>query len=168
MESDGENGMKDTGMRLALKPIGVIHSPYTTKEKAPIQGIFRPEVTGWVELFPDYEEGLKDIDTFSHIFLIYSFDRAGRVQLVRPTFLDDQPHGVFACRHPSRPNNIGLTIVQLLRREANRLEVSGIDILDNTPLLDIKPYVPRFDSFPRASEGWTAGKQERPKPPGRE
>jgi len=155
-------------MKLTLKPIGVIHSPYKTKEKTPIQGIFRPEGTGWVELYPEYEEGLKDIDSFSHIFIIYSLDRAGRVELVRPTLLDDQPHGIFACRYPSRPNGIGLTIVRLLERKANMLKIGGIDVLDNTPLLDIKPYVPRFDSFPQASEGWFAGKQERPKPPGRE
>lgn len=160
--------MKGTEMTVVLKPIGVIHSPYITKEETPIQGIFRPEVTGWVELFPEYEEGLNDVDMFSHIFLIYAFDRAGLVELVRPTFLDDQPHGIFASRHPSRPNGIGLTIVRLIRRQMNRLEVSGIDILDNTPLIDIKPYVQRFDSFPHASEGWFAGKENRPKPPGRE
>jgi tRNA-Thr(GGU) m(6)t(6)A37 methyltransferase TsaA len=155
-------------MKFNIKPIGLIHSPYTIKDKAPIQGVFRPEGTGWVELFPEYEEGLKNIDMFTHIFLIYVFDRAGKVELVRPTFLDDKPHGVFASRHPSRPSGIGLTIVELLQREANKLEVSGIDVLDNTPLLDIKPYIPRFDCFPNASEGWAAGKQERPKPIGRE
>jgi len=82
--------------------------------------------------------------------------------------LDDDPHGIFACRYPARPNGIGLTIVQLLGREGMKLKVGGIDVLDNTPLLDIKPYVPRFDCFPEASEGWFKGKKERPKPPGRE
>lgn len=153
---------------IELKPIGVIHSPYTTKEKTPIQGVFRPEGTGWVEIYPSYEEGLKDIEGFSHIFLIYSFDRAGQVEMVRPVLLDDQPHGIFACRFPSRPNGIGLTIVRFLGKQGNRLKVGGIDVLDKTPLLDIKPYVPRFDSFPLASEGWFSGKQDRPKPPGRE
>lgn len=161
--------MKNTGTELLIKPIGVIHSPYKTKDKAPIQGIFRPEGTGWVEIYPEYGEGLKDIDGFSHIFLIYFFDRAGQIELVRPTLLDDQPHGIFACRFPSRPNCIGLTIVKLLERDGDRrLVVGGIDVLDGTPLLDIKPYVSRFDSFPDASEGWFAGKNERPKPPGRE
>lgn len=153
---------------IELRPIGVIRSPYKTKEETPIQGIFRPKMTGWVELYPEYEEGLKDIEGFSHIFLIYAFDRAGHVELVRPVLLDDQPHGIFACRFPARPNEIGLTIVELLAKEANRLKVGGIDVLDNTPLLDIKPYVARFDSFPQASEGWFRGKDERPKPPGRE
>jgi tRNA-Thr(GGU) m(6)t(6)A37 methyltransferase TsaA len=155
-------------MNLTLVPIGIIHSPFSSKEATPIQGAFAPEGQGRIEIYPEYAEGLKDIETFSHLILLYWFDRAGEVQLVRPTFLDDQPHGVFASRHPCRPNGLGLTVVRLLRREKNILEVSGIDVLDGTPLLDIKPYVPRFDSFPDAREGWLAKKQERPKPPDRE
>ena len=151
-----------------LNPIGLIHTPYRTKEETPIQGVFRPHVKGWVEVFPEFEEGLKDIELFSHIFLIYAFDRAAPVELVRLVLLDDQPHGIFASRHPSRPGALGLTVVELLRREGNRLEVAGTDMLDGTPLLDIKPYVPRFDSFPSASEGWFTGKSDRPKPCGRE
>lgn len=111
---------------------------------------------------------MKDIETFSHIMLLYQFDRAGKAKLVRPTFLDDEPHGVFASRHPCRPNSIGITIVRLLKRKKNILEVSGIDVLDKTPLIDIKPYVPRFDAHPEATEGWIAGTKERSKPPGRE
>jgi tRNA-Thr(GGU) m(6)t(6)A37 methyltransferase TsaA len=153
---------------MVLKPIGLIHSPYLAKEETPIQAAFRPDVTGWIEVFQEYEQGLQDIEMFSHIFLIYTFDRSGEVQLVRPTFLDDEPHGIFASRHPCRPNSIGLTVVRLLERKRNRLEVADIDILDGTPLLDIKPYVPRFDCYPGASEGWFAGKKERPKPDGRE
>lgn len=153
---------------LLFKPIGLIHSPYIEKEKTPIQGAFQPDSEGWVEVFSQYEQGLKDIDDFSHIFLIYAFHRSGEVKLVRPTFLDDEPHGVFASRHPARPNSIGLTVVRLLGRQGSTLEVAGIDVLDATPLLDIKPYIPRFDCYPHASEGWTAGKQERSKPEGRE
>ncbi len=160
--------MKDTGLEFIVKPIGVIRSPFKTKEETPIQGRFRPEAIGWVELYEEYEDGLKDIEGFSHIFLIYPFDRAGRVELVRPVLLDDEPHGIFACRYPARPNGIGLTVVQLLGRESAKLKIGGIDVLDNTPVLDIKPYVRRFDCFPRASEGWFEGKEERPKPPGRE
>ncbi|MCX5814781.1 MAG: tRNA (N6-threonylcarbamoyladenosine(37)-N6)-methyltransferase TrmO [Proteobacteria bacterium] len=151
-----------------LMPIGIIHSPYLTKEETPIQGFFRPQVEAWIEIFPDYVEGLKDIDMFSHIFLIYLFDRAGPVELVRPTLLDDSPHGILASRHPCRPNGIGLTVVRFLKREGNRLTVNGIDVLDETPLIDIKPYIPRFDSYPDALEGWFAGKVERQKPAGRE
>lgn len=151
-----------------LKPIGIIRSPFTTKEDAPIQGVYRPTSKGTVELFPEYEEGLKDIETFSHIIVLYQFDRAGEMKLVRPPFLDDEPHGVFASRHPCRPNKVGLTVVRLISRVKNVLEISGIDVLDKTPVIDIKPYVPRFDCFPEANEGWIASKQNRPKPPGRE
>jgi tRNA-Thr(GGU) m(6)t(6)A37 methyltransferase TsaA len=155
-------------MNSKLIPIGIIHSPYHTKETAPIQGSLNPDVRGQVEVFQEYEEGLKDIETFSHIILLYQFDRAGEIKLVRPTFLDDEPHGVFASRHPCRPNGLGMTIVRLLMRSKNILEVGGIDVLDGTPLMDIKPYIPRFDCFPEANEGWVASKKERPKPLGRE
>jgi tRNA (adenine37-N6)-methyltransferase len=153
---------------MIVKPIGTIHSPFKTKEEAPIQGAFRPEAKGSIEVLDEYRAGLKDIEGFSHLFLIYAFDRSGEVKLARPTFLDDEPHGVFASRHPARPNGIGLTVVRLLHVEGNKLEVAGIDVLDETPLLDIKPYIPRFDCYPEASEGWTAGKDDRPKPEGRE
>ena len=153
---------------IEIAPVGVIHSPYLTKEETPAQGAFQPGGMGWVEVFQEYEEGLKDIDGFSHLILLYLFDRAGSVQLVRPTFLDDAPHGIFASRHPGRPNGIGITVVRLLRRESAILHVAGIDTLDLTPVLDIKPYIPRFDCFPDAAEGWSKGKKERPKPKGRE
>jgi tRNA-Thr(GGU) m(6)t(6)A37 methyltransferase TsaA len=155
-------------MSIKVNPIGIIHSPYTTKEATPIQGSFCPEGRGTVEVFTEYERGLKDIETFSHIILLYQFDRAGEIELVRPTFLDDEPHGIFSSRHPCRPNSIGLTIVKLLSRKDNILEVSGVDVLDGTPLIDIKPYVARFDCHPEASEGWISGKTKRPKPIGRE
>jgi tRNA-Thr(GGU) m(6)t(6)A37 methyltransferase TsaA len=151
-----------------VQAIGVIHSPYRTKEATPIQGRFAPEAMGRVELFPEFADGLKDIEGFSHLILIYCFHETGEVKLVRPTFLDDEPHGIFASRHPGRPNALGLTVVELVRREAGILFVAGVDVLDGTPLLDIKPYVPRFDCFPGASEGWTEGRPARPKPAGRE
>ena len=151
-----------------FKPIGIIHSPFKAKNETPIQGAFQPDVRASIEVFEEYGEGLRDIEGFSHIYLIYSFDCSGEIKLVRPTFLDDEPHGIFASRHPCRPNGIGLTVVRLRERQGNRLEVAGIDVLDGTPLLDIKPYIPRFDCYPEASEGWTAGKDERSKPEGRE
>ena len=155
-------------MGRTLAPIGVIRTPFATKDDAPIQGAFRPDAEGTVDVFPEFADGLADIDGFSHLILLYEFDRAAPVELVRQTFLGDTPHGLFATRHPARPNGIGLTVVRLLGREAALLRVGGIDVLDETPLLDIKPYIPRFDSFPDASEGWLAGREDRPKPPGRE
>ncbi len=154
--------------KYSVIPVGIIHSPFTTKDEAPIQGAFVPDAVGQVELFPEYAAGLKDIQGFSHLFLIYRFDRASEVELVRSTFLDDEPHGIFATRHPCRPNGIGMTVVRLLAREGDVLTVAGIDVLDGTPLLDIKPYVPRFDAHPEAIPGWFAGKEARTKPAGRE
>ena len=155
-------------MGATLEPIGTIRTPFATKDDAPIQGAFHPENEGTVELLPEFAEGLADIDGFTHLILLYEFDRAAPVQMRRQTFLGDEPHGLWATRHPARPNGIGLTVVRLLGREGSRLRVGGIDVLDSTPLLDIKPYNPRFDSFPEASEGWLVGRAERPKPPGRE
>ncbi len=155
-------------MKYEIKPIGIIHSPYKTKDECPIQGRVKPEGKGQIELFPEYAEGLKDIETFSHIILFYVFDRAGEIKLVRTTFLDDYSHGVFASRHPCRPNGIGISIVKLEKRNNNILEVSGIDTLNNTPLIDIKPYMPKFDHFDNANNGWAETIKLRPKPPDRE
>jgi tRNA-Thr(GGU) m(6)t(6)A37 methyltransferase TsaA len=155
-------------MSAMLKPIGTIHTPFASKDEAPIQGAFHPEHEGTVEVFPEFAEGLEDIDGFTHLILLYEFDRAASVEMRRTTFLSDEPHGLFATRHPARPNPIGLTVVRLLSRQGANLDVGGIDVLDGTPLLDIKPYIPRFDSFPEASEGWFEGRPERAKPPGRE
>ncbi|MBU0478924.1 tRNA (N6-threonylcarbamoyladenosine(37)-N6)-methyltransferase TrmO [bacterium] len=154
--------------KFRIEQIGIIYSPYKTKDECPIQGQIRPEEKGLIELFPEYEKGLETIETFSHIILFYIFDQAGEIKLSRPTFLDDSPHGVFASRHPCRPNSIGISIVKLEKRNKNILEVSGIDVLDNTPLIDIKPYIPKFDYFRNANNGWTENKKVRPKPLGRE
>lgn len=153
---------------MAMKPIGIIRTPYETKDECPIQPLYGADAIGRVEVFKEFETGLKDIETFSHIYLLYQFDRSGEIKLVSPTFLDDKEHGIFASRHPSRPNAIGISIVRLKRRTKNILEVEGIDVLDNTPLLDIKPYIPRFDRIAEASDGWTANVSWRPKPKGRE
>lgn len=153
---------------MELRAIGVIHSPYVTKDACPIQPVYASEIRGTVEVFEEYAAGLKDVETFSHLYLLYLFDRAGQIELVRPTFLDDEPHGVFASRHPCRPNGIGMSIVRLARREANTLVVAGLDVLDGTPLLDVKPYIPRFDVIEGASDGWVGDQPWRPKPGGRE
>ena len=155
-------------MKFEINQIGTIFSPYKTKEQCPVQGVFSPEGKGRVELFPQYHQALETIETFSHIILFYIFDRAGEIKLSRPTFLDDLPHGVFASRHPCRPNGIGISIVKLDKRHENILEISEIDVLDGTPLIDIKPYVPRFDFRENAGNGWTQTKQLREKPTNRE
>lgn len=153
---------------MEVNPIGIIHSPHKAKDQCPIQPVYAADVEGRVEVFEEYAAGLKDIETFSHLYLLYLFDRAGKIELVRPTFLDDRPHGIYASRQPCRPNAIGLSIVRLLRRESNVLIVDGIDVLNETPLLDIKPYIPRFDLIDSATNGWGADKMWRPKPGDRE
>ncbi len=153
---------------MQLKPIGNIQTPYKAKEDCPIQPIYASNAEGKIEIFEQYAPGLKDIEAFSHLHIIYLFHRAGEVQLIRPTFLDDEPHGIYASRHPCRPNSIGMSIVQLKKRVGNTLIVKGVDVLDGTPLLDIKPYIPKFDIIESASNGWVDGTQWRPKPRNRE
>lgn len=148
--------------------IGTIRTPYKTKRQCPIQPLYASANTARVEVFEQYAKGLMDVETFSHLYLLYEFDRADEIRLVRSTFLDDTPHGIYASRHPCRPNSIGISIVKLVARNGNVLIVEGADMLDETPLLDIKPYLPQYDAIPSASEGWTANKQWRPKPEGRE
>ncbi len=155
-------------MKFEIKQIGTIYTPYKNKEDCPVQGRAKPDGKGTVEIFPKYEEGLKTIETFSYIILFYIFDRAGEIKLSRPTFFDDNSHGVFASRHPCRPNGIGISIVKLEKRDKNILEVSEIDVLDKTPLIDIKPYIPKFDYREKANNGWVETKKFRPKPKNRE
>lgn len=153
---------------MILHPIGIIHTPFTDKPDAPVQGQYAKRAEGSVVVDAAFAAGLQDIAGFSHLILLYQFHRAGEVQLVRTPFLDDVPRGLFAIRHPARPNPLGLTVVELLAVAGNVLKVRGVDMLDGTPLLDIKPYVKRFDCFPQATEGWLADKGERAKPQGLE
>lgn len=153
---------------MVLHPVGRIRTPFATKDDCPVQPSAAGDAAGRVEVFAEYAEGLTDVETFSHLYLLYHLHQAGDVELVRPTFLDDRPHGVFASRHPCRPNGIGLSVVRLVRRETDVLHVAGVDMLDGTPLLDIKPYVPRFDTVDGASNGWVEGLPLRAKPPRRE
>ena len=111
-------------------------------------------IPGSVELFPEYAEGLKDLDGFSHIILVYHFHLAKRPSLLMKPFMDDQPHGIFAIRAPSRPNPIGISVVRLVRIENNVLHIEDVDIIDGTPLLDVKPYVPEFDPQQVEKRGW--------------
>ena len=147
-------------MEIIVHPIGIIHSPFTEKGQVPIQAS-RSQVIGLVELFPEFADGLQDIEGFSHIFLLYNFHCSSGFSLHVKPFLDDHEHGLFTTRHPCRPNPIGLSIVQLIFRQENYLTVEGVDALDGTPLLDIKPYVPEFDAYIDARIGWFATRSKR-------
>jgi len=129
---------------LELKPIGIIHSPYHRKEEALRQGCNREEISE-VEVFKKFEEGLKDIERFSHIILIYWFHQSQGYSLTVTPPGDTKPRGLFATRSPNRPSPLGLSVVELLAREGNVLKVKGLDAIDGTPLLDIKPYFPSID-----------------------
>jgi len=131
-------------MEFVIKPIGFIETPFEEYDDAPIQPGFS-DAFGTVVLHPDYKEGLKDLEGFSHIILLYRFDRTEEEELIVQPFLDDKPKGIFAIRHPKRPNRIGLSVVRLIKIENHKLLVKGIDVLNNTPLIDIKPLVPKFD-----------------------
>lgn len=139
---------------ITYKPIGIIHTPYTEKEGTPIQGCFAPENRGSIEIYPEYVEGLKDVEEFSHIILIYHFHEAGCCQLTAKPFLDKEKKGIFAIRYFTRPNPIGLSIVKLYQVKGNTLDIGEVDMLDGTPLLDIKPYVPQFDIKEGVKDGW--------------
>ncbi len=141
-------------MRIEYRQIGTIHTPFKSIEGMPIQPAGAESVPGTVEVYPEYCEGLKDLAGFSHIILIYHFHEVAESKLIVTPFMDDQPRGVFATRAPKRPNPIGLSVVRLLNIEGSTLKVENVDILDGTPLIDIKPYVPDFDQYPADRVGW--------------
>ena len=139
---------------VTFEPIGVIHSPFTKLEGMPIQPAGAAGVKGAVEVFPEYADGLKDLDGFSHIVLLYHFHRSKGHRLRVVPFMDTEERGLFATRAPKRPNPIGLSVVRLRKVEGRVLHIENVDILDDTPLLDIKPYVPAFDKATRVRTGW--------------
>ena len=140
-------------MEFVMRPIGVIHSPFQEKEQTPIQPS-HSQAQGRVEVYPEFAAGLEDIEGFSHIILLYVFHQSSGFTLQVKPFLDDRLHGLFATRYPRRPNPIGISVVRLARREGNILQIEGVDVLDGTPLLDIKPYVSEFDLRPATRSGW--------------
>jgi len=152
------------GLTIPFQPIGIIHSPYTSLEDMPIQPAGAEGVQGMVEIFPEFVEGLTDLEGFSHIYLLYHLHRSEGFKLTVIPFMDTQPHGVFATRAPRRPNPIGLSVVRLVRREHHILYIENVDMLDGTPLLDIKPYVPEFDDHPAERFGWLEGVKGKIKP----
>jgi tRNA-Thr(GGU) m(6)t(6)A37 methyltransferase TsaA len=139
---------------IVYEPIGIIRSGHTKPEETPIQPVYSEGCEGQVEVFSEFAAGLRDVEGFSHIYLIYHMHKADTTRLVVEPFLQDVERGVFATRMPCRPNRIGLSVVKLVRREGNILHLDGVDVLDGTPLLDIKPYTVRFDRIETTRNGW--------------
>lgn len=143
-----------TKQDIIFKPIGIIRSPFQDPSGTPIQPSAARGVMGSVVLDPEFEPGLQDLEGFSHLVLLYHFHRAGRVHLRVKPFLDEEKRGIFATRAPRRPNGIGLSVVELLHIKGNVITIQNVDVLDGTPLLDIKPYVPDFNLVDEVRIGW--------------
>jgi tRNA-Thr(GGU) m(6)t(6)A37 methyltransferase TsaA len=141
-------------IEIVFKPIGIIHTPHESGNNTPIQPSAAKGVKGIVEIYPEYSAGLKDLDGFSHIILVYYFHLSKGYRMEVKPFLDKNIHGVFATRAPERPNQIGLSVVRLVKIEKNMIHIENVDIINNTPLLDIKPYIPDFDSAEDVTIGW--------------
>lgn len=141
-------------MKIEYQPIGIIHTRFTEVSGMPIQPTGALGEVGTIEIFPQYASGLQDLDGFSHIFLLYHFHRSAGPKLLVTPFMDSQQRGVFATRAPRRPNPIGLSVVRLVKVEGSVLHVENVDVLDETPLLDIKPYIPASDQYPAERIGW--------------
>ena len=139
---------------IELKPIGIINTPFTKPEGMPIQPKGAAGIRGTIDLFDEYHAGLKDLEGFSHIMLLYHFHRSQGFNLQVVPFMDSELRGLFATRAPKRPNPIGISVVQLDKIENGVLHIQNVDIIDGTPLLDIKPYVPEFDSPQNIRTGW--------------
>jgi len=153
VSSRGEKGTEV----ITFHPIGVVRTGHTDPDRTPIQPAFAEGCAGRAEILPQYAEGLCDLEGFSHVYLLYHLHRAGPARLTVKPYLEDSERGVFATRAPCRPNPIGLSLVKLLRREGRVLHLEGLDILDGTPLLDIKPYSGRFDRIEASRDGWQEG-----------
>jgi len=140
--------------QITMRPIGIIHSPYKGSKEIPIQGRFKDDVEAWLELKNEYVRGLKDLDKFSHCILVYYFHKSKKETIEGKPFLEEEKHGIFAIRSPHRPNHIGFSIVKIQRIQANTLYFREVDMIDGTPVLDIKPYVKYFDSREDVISGW--------------
>jgi len=140
--------------QIVMHPIGKIYSPYKKSKELPIQGRFKDNVEAWVKLKKEYTRGLKDLDKFSHCILIYYFHKSKKETIEGKPFLEDEKHGIFAIRSPHRPNHIGFSVVKIQRIQENKLYFTQVDMIDGTPLLDIKPYVKYFDSREDFISGW--------------
>jgi len=147
-------------MEFNISPIGIIETPFTDLEGMPIQPSGAADVMGTIVVDKDFEQGLSDLDGFSHIILLYHFHQSKGYNLMVKPFLDDQKRGLFSTRAPRRPNPVGLSIVRLIKREGNKIKIKGIDVLSGTPLIDIKPYVPEFDTKDVTAVGWLEKNQK--------
>ena len=145
---------------LDMRPIGFVRSPYSETSQIPKGCGAKHEAEGVLEILPEFEQGLTDIEGFSHLFVIWAFHKAEGFSLLGKPPTDDRPHGVFATRSPRRPNPIGLTVVELLRRDGVCLHVRGVDMLDSTPILDIKPYLSSVTED-KLRRGWLAEAEKR-------
>jgi len=153
-------GLMQEEHSLKLKPVGTVHSPYKDTDEAPYQGR-DSETISEIEVFKEFEAGLQDIDGFSHVVVIYWFHKSDRYHLLVKTPWDEDLHGVFATRSPRRPCPLGLTLAELVARHNNILKVKGLDAIDGTPVLDIKPYIPSLEERRPVKIGWLEGKLER-------
>lgn len=146
-------------MTINFKPIGYLHTPFTTLADMPIQPASSNAGEGYAEILPEFEEGLAGLELFSHVILIYFFHQQTKTRLTVTPFLDDAQYGVFATRAPSRPNPIGISIVKLKKIDGCKIYLGKLDMLSGTPLLDIKPYIPGFDQKENAGSGWLNNKE---------
>ncbi len=146
---------------ILFKPIGLIKTPFKTREGMPIQPTGAKGIKGEVEIYPEFADGLKDLDGFSHIILIYHFHLSDGFKLQVKPFMDDKIHGVFSTRAPKRPNSIGFSVVKLNKMLDNILYIENIDVIDGTPLLDIKPFIPEVDGPKAEKLGWLEGKSDK-------
>jgi len=150
-------------IKFSFKPIGYIFTPFKNPKTTPVQPLYNNDLEGTIEINAEFLEGLKDLEGFSHIYVIYQPHRTGRPQLRFKPFMQETEHGIFATRANRRPNAIGLAVLQLLKIEGNTLHVAGVDMLDGTAVLDIKPYCDRFDKVVNARGGWTQACSEEDK-----
>jgi len=144
----------DTMVDITYRSIGTIHSPFKQQQGTPIQSALAGDAPGWIEVHPAYLPALQDLQELERIWILYHLDRTADFKPLVTPYLDTAKHGLFATRSPARPNPIGLSVLRLLGIAEGRIDVAGVDVLDGTPLLDIKPYVPDFDAFTKSRAGW--------------
>jgi tRNA (adenine37-N6)-methyltransferase len=145
-------------MKIEFTPIGIIHTPFETPENMPIQPASGKNIEGWIEIFEEYTEGLSDLEGFSHIYLLFHLHKSRNFKLKVIPFLDTVERGIFSTRSPARPNPLGLSVVEILSIKKNIIRIKGIDMLNGTPLIDIKPFVPDFEQYENIRKGWFEGK----------